>query len=194
MIPIQDSVPVRYPPAGTYTLVGANVLIFLYQAALPARALARFWAEFALIPARYFGEIAEVAPATGVLDYLPFLSNTFLHGGWTHLILNMWTLWIFGPAVEDRLGTLRFFIFYLAAGIAVFWFMTQIVPGITSLFMPAAGGGIAWWAHIGGFVAGWILTPIVRRSVRHYRRFHRDEGFYGFLPDGRRRRGGRPWA
>ncbi len=254
MIPIQDSVPVRYPPVGTYTLVGANVLIFLYQAALPARALARFWAEFALIPARYFGEIAEVAPATGVLDYLPLLSNTFLHGGWTHLILNMWTLWIFGPGVEDRLGTLRFFIFYLAAGIAassahaivnpgstipalgasgaiagvigcyvrmfpfarlvmlvpilffpfffeipaiifaVFWFMTQIVPGITSLLMPAAGGGIAWWAHIGGFVAGWVLTPIVRRSVRHYRRFHRDEGFYGFLPDGRRRRGGRPWA
>ena len=46
-------------------------------------------------------------------DFSPFLTNTFLHGGWLHIILNMWTLYIFGPALEDRLGPVRFAILYL---------------------------------------------------------------------------------
>ena len=59
-----------------------------------------FLSPFALIPARYFLASAGMGPA----DYLPFVTNMFLHVGWLHLILNMWSLWIFGAAVEDRLG------------------------------------------------------------------------------------------
>jgi membrane associated rhomboid family serine protease len=51
-------------------------------------------------------------------DYLPFITNIFLHGGWLHVILNMWTFWLFGPAVEDRLGSFRFTAFYLICGVA----------------------------------------------------------------------------
>ncbi len=246
MFPIRDSVARRYPATVTWILIAVNVLVFLFQTSLPPNALKYFLATFALIPARYFSELAIISPPEGILDYLPFVSNMFLHGGWLHLILNMWTLWIFGPAVEDRLGSVRFLVFYLIAGIAAsfahavtnansmipalgasgaisgvigcyvrmfplarlvllvpvlffplfvevhaiffafFWFMTQIIPGILTLKMPVTGGGIAWWAHIGGFIAGWVLAPFIKRTARRYRRFFNDEGRYGFFPNGHR--------
>lgn len=254
MFPVRDGIAKRYPATVTLALIVVNSVLFLFQISLSPPALERFLAEFALIPARYFGELASVVPPEGILDYLPFVSNMFLHGSWLHLILNMWTLWIFGPAVEDRLGAVRFLFFYLVAGIAAsfahafvnahsvvpalgasgaiagvigcyarmfpfarlvmmvpllffpfffeipaisfafFWLFTQIIPGITSLVMPTGSGGIAWWAHIGGFIAGWLITPLIRRPVRSYRRFYADEGFYGFQPNGRRSAGGRSWV
>jgi len=254
MFPIQDGVAKRYPATVTWALIAANGIVFLYQASLSPAALERFLLTFALVPARYFGRLAVEGRPGGILDYLPFFSNMFLHGGWPHLILNMWTLWIFGPAVEDRLGPVRFLVFYLVAGsaasfahailsanstipalgasgaiagvigcyvrmfpfarlvmlvpvlffplfievyaivFAFFWLMTQIIPGIFALVMPAIGGGIAWWAHIGGFVAGWVLVPIIRRSTRNYRHFYADEGRYGFFPNGYRAEGGQPWG
>ena len=66
------------------------------------------------LPSRVFGQLRLIAPS----DWTPFLTNIFLHGGWLHLILNMWTLWIFGRAVEDRLGPGRFTLFYLFCGVA----------------------------------------------------------------------------
>src|SRR5690606_42079163 len=81
-----------------------SVLAFLYQTSLPPRVLDRFLFEFALVPSRFFGQLSLVAPS----DCTPFLTNIFLHGGWLHLILSMWTRWIFGPAVEDRRGPGRF--------------------------------------------------------------------------------------
>jgi len=62
---------------------------------------------------------------------------------------------------------------------AVFWFMTQIIPGIFSLLIPTAGG-IAWWAHIGGFIAGWIMVPMIKRPQKGYRGFFKDEGRLAF--------------
>ncbi|MGH9810377.1 MAG: rhomboid family intramembrane serine protease [Terriglobia bacterium] len=73
--------------------------------------------NFALIPARYFAPQALGIANPGLFDYLPFFSNMFLHGGWLHLILNMWTLWVFGPAIEDRLGRGRYLAFYLGCGV-----------------------------------------------------------------------------
>jgi len=235
-------------------LIAANAIVLLFQVSLPPPALARFVVTFGLIPARYFGDLRAVAPPSSIVDYLPFVSNMFLHGGWTHLIVNMWTLWIFGPAVEDRLGPTRFLAFYLVVGIAasfahavinadstlpalgasgavagvigcyvrmfpfarlimlmpvlffpffvevpaiVFafvWLLGQVIPGIAALMIPTNGTNIAWWAHIGGFAAGWALMPLIRRSARAYRRYYADEGSYGFLPSGTRSRGGQPWA
>jgi len=254
VFPIQDGVATRYPPAVTWALIAVNGAVFLFQSSLSPPALERFLLEFALVPARYFGRFAAESPPAGALDYLPFATNMFLHGGWLHLILNMWTLWIFGPAVEDRLGGVRFLAFYIAAGIAAslahalvnansvvpalgasgaiagvigcyvrmfpfarlvmmipilffpfffevpafafatVWLLTQIVPGIASVFMPSEAGGIAWWAHIGGFAAGWLLMPVIKRRTRSYRRYYADEGLYGFLPDGRRSSRGGPWG
>jgi membrane associated rhomboid family serine protease len=200
--------------------------------------------RFALIPARYFAPDGQ-APLM-LRDYLPFASNMFLHGGWLHLILNMWTLWLFGPAIEDRLGRGRYLLFYLVCGIlasvthAVFnpsstvpalgasgaiagvigsfirlfpfarlivvipvlflplffempalvfvglWVLMQAVQGVGELFMPSAGGGIAWWAHLGGFAAGLALTPVLRQPRRDYRPYYADEGVLGLNPRGYR--------
>ncbi|MEK0083579.1 rhomboid family intramembrane serine protease [Benzoatithermus flavus] len=248
MLPYLDTVARRYPPVIVWSLIVLNALVFLYQNSLPEWALERFVFDYALVPSRFFGDLRLVAPS----DWTPFISNMFLHGGWLHLILNMWTLWIFGPAVEDRLGPIRFLVFYLVCGVAaglahalasptsvvpalgasgaiagvigcyarmfpsarlivmvpvlflplffevraisfaLLWFVMQIVPGIFSIGQ-IDSGGIAWWAHIGGFVVGWLITPLVRRSSAAYRRYYRDEGVYGFLPDGRREGGRGPW-
>src|SRR5205807_2246354 len=100
MFPIQNAVPTRYSPVVTWVLIATNCLVFFYKLSLSTGELERFLAQFALIPAQDFDSPADGGPA----DYLSFITNTFLHGGWLHLILNIWTLWLFGPAVEDRLG------------------------------------------------------------------------------------------
>src|SRR5882672_3259226 len=115
MFPIANGVPLRYPPVATWALIAANCVIFLFQLSLSPLELDLFLDRYALIPARYF-DAGGFDSAMSPSDYLPFASNMFLHGGWLHLILNMWTLWLFGPAVEDRLGPDRYLIFYLAAG------------------------------------------------------------------------------
>ena len=168
----------------------------------------------------------------------------FLHGGWLHLILNMWTLWLFGPtsrigwgppgisfylacgllaslthaifnpastipalgasgAIAGVLGCfirlfplarlvilipILFFPFFFEVPAIVFaglWFLTQVLQGTAELFMQPSGGGVAWWAHVGGFVFGFVLTPLLRQSRRRYRTYYADEGIFGFDPSGR---------
>jgi membrane associated rhomboid family serine protease len=246
MFPVRTSVPTRYPPVVTTTLIAANCALFLFQLSLSPIELEWLLFNFALIPAWYFGPEALGLPAPALIDYLPFASNMFLHGGWLHLIVNMWTLWLFGPAIEDRLGPGRYFIFYLVCGVAAsaahamfnaasivpalgasgaiagvmgaylrlfpfarvivlvpilflplffemhavvyvaFWFFVQILQGGFELFVPSAGGGVAWWAHIGGFVTGLAFGSLLQPLRRGYRPYYADEGVYGFTPYGYR--------
>jgi len=169
----------------------------------------------------------------------------FLHGGWLHLIMNMWTLWLFGPTIEDRLGRGSYLAFYLACGVAAavahvvfnpsstvpalgasgaiagvlgcylrlfpwarvivlvpvlflplffevpaflfigLWFLIQVLQGTAELLTASTGAGVAWWAHVGGFVAGLALGPLLLRSERRYRVYYADEGVLGFDPQGR---------
>ena len=178
------------------------------------------------MPLRYFSPGWANQVGLSPTDLSPFLTNTFLHGGFLHIMLNMWTLWIFGPALEDRLGGVRFAILYVLAGIAAsathaffnatsaipvlgasgaisgiiaayavrfpyawvrvlllivfiplffsvpamlfagIWFFTQVLQGTSELFSPFGGSGIAWWAHIGGFVSGWALLQWLEHSGR----------------------------
>src|SRR5882724_11476430 len=101
----------------TWALIGANVLVFVYEMSLPPPALERLVYLFGIVPARYTHP--EWARWVGLAtdDYWPFVTSMFLHGGLAHLISNMWTLWIFGDNVEDRMGPLRFLIFYLSTGV-----------------------------------------------------------------------------
>lgn len=251
MFPVATTAAVRYPPFATWALIALNVLVYvLIQMPLlrhggPA-AYELFLKTWGLVPAAYFGDAAP--PAAG---WWPFLTNMFLHGGVLHLGFNMWTLYIFGPAVEDRFGSGRFVALYLlfglaaslahaaanadsavpaigasgaiagvtgaymrlfprslvvvlvpilfyplffelpAAAFAAFWFATQFVQGVFSLFLPANVGGIAWWAHIGGFVAGLLVASIYGGGGRRHRALQCDEGRFGCRPDGARAR--RPW-
>jgi rhomboid family protein len=246
MLPIQNAVPSRYPPVATWGLIAANCAVFLFEISLSPRELDLLLSSFALIPALYSQAAAYGGDASTLSDYLPFGTYMFLHGGWLHLILNMWTLWLFGPPIEDRLGHTRYLVFYTACGMAAavthvvfnpastmpvlgasgaiagvlgcymrlfpfarlvvlipvlffplffevpafvfvgLWFLMQVIQGAGTLLMPSASGGIAWWAHVGGFVAGLVLAPVIRQSTRRYRPYYQDEGILGFDPSGRR--------
>ena len=244
MIPIQTTIPTRYPAFVTWTLITVNCLVFFVQLGLSPAELEEFFLHFALIPARYslpsvYG--SDLAPS----DFVPFITMMFLHGGWLHLIMNMWMLWLFGPAIEDRLGHGSYFLFYLGCGIAAsrvqmasdpysvipavgasgaiagvlgctmslfpvsrvivvvpilflplffevyaavfigIWFLIQVFQGTVSLLAPT-DGGVAWWAHIGGFVAGLLIGPMLHQPKRRYRTYQPDEGILGFDAWGRR--------
>lgn len=216
MIPLRDDQPSRIKPVVTVTLLVVNVLFFFYELSLGPR-LQEFLMGSAFVPARLFGE-----PPYGGLGELQLggaLLSMFLHGGWAHIGGNMLFLWIFGDNVEDRLGHVRFLVFYLGCGflatyaqavaqpeLAVptvgasgaiagvlgaylflhpsarihtlvflgfflttfevpalvflpFWFLFQFISGVAALgaTTSAQAGGVAWFAHIGGFVAGPLL-------------------------------------
>ena len=107
MFPIQNGVPHRSAPFVTWSLIATNVAVFLYQVSLSPPALDRFLVDYALIPGRYFVPLPFV-PEPTLSDYLPFATNMFMHGGWLHLILNMWTLFLFcllytSPSPRDGL-------------------------------------------------------------------------------------------
>jgi membrane associated rhomboid family serine protease len=240
MIPIRTTAPTRYPAFVTWALIAVNCFVFFLQLGLTPAELEEFLLRFALIPARY-----SLQSALTPEDFIPFITMMFLHGGWLHLIMNMWMLWLFGPAVEDRLGHSRFLLFFLGCGIAAalaqmasdpysvipalgasgaiagvlgctmalfplsrvivvvpilflplffevhavvfigLWFVLQVLQGAISLLSPSEGG-VAWWAHIGGFLTGLLIGPMLHRPERGYRIYQPDEGILGFDTMGRR--------
>lgn len=220
MFPLRDNMPVSRTPWVNYTLIGLNSIFFLLELAAGPH-LPALITTFGFIPARYFA-LQEFHPERWLALYLPLFTTMFLHGGWLHLIANMWTLYIFGDNVEDRLGHARYLIFYLTCGLAgtflhafltpeswvpivgasgaiagvmgayfllfrnarvlVFlpfffiapivevpayiflgvWFLLQFFSGAFSVLGARAGqGGIAFWAHVGGFAAGVALIALL---------------------------------
>jgi membrane associated rhomboid family serine protease len=236
LIPIRDTIPHRRTPVMTWALIAVNVAVFLYELSLPPEELERLFYFFGIVPARY--SHPEWATVVGLPfdDYWPFVTCMFLHGGWAHIIGNMWTLWIFGDNVEDRMGSVRFLFFYLLTGLAaglthyftnansavptvgasgaiagvlgayfvlfprsqiivmvpvfffpfffqlpavtylLFWFLSQILGGAIAGLSSSQVGGIAFWAHAGGFVAGVLLHRLfILPEQQRPRRFERDE-------------------
>jgi membrane associated rhomboid family serine protease len=235
MFPLRDTIPRRNLPIATWLLILANFLVFLFELTLPSPELAAFVHLFGFVPARYTHPDWAVWAGYPIDDYWPFFTSMFLHGSVWHILGNMWTLWIFGDNVEDRMGPIRFVAFYLLCGLAaglVHWFthldstlptvgasgaiagvmgayfflfptsrlivlvpllflpfffelpavtylgvwaLMQLLSGTVSLAGAGDVGGVAWWAHVGGFVAGIGLQfAFIRRSG--YRPLSRDEG------------------
>src|SRR5258706_3332139 len=116
MIPLRDNIPASRFPIATLGIIVLNVLVFLHELKMGPR-LEETLLSFAIIPARY------TEPDVAQLFTLPeqifaFFSSMFLHGGWIYLPGNIWTLWIFGDNVEDRLGRSRYMALYLGSGVA----------------------------------------------------------------------------
>ena len=211
MIPIRDVIPSRTTPVVTFSLIIANVLVFLYELTLSDQQLNAFAASGGIVAS----ETGWFTPA--------LLTSIFIHGTWQHLAGNLLFLWIFGENIEDRFGHGRYLVFYLAAGMAAgaaqaiaasassipiigasgaiaavmgayfvlfpksrvvmlvwlvfyidfveipaalllaFWLISQMLGGLGS---PAGAGGIAFIAHMGGFVVGAALGRFLARPER----------------------------
>jgi membrane associated rhomboid family serine protease len=128
MIPLRDVIPSRTTPYITVTIIVLNALAWFYEVAMPREDLTVFLQIYGVVPGAFI-------PST-------LLTSMFLHGGWSHVIGNMWYLWIFGDNVEDRLGHGRFLVFYLLCGIVAALGQIVMDPGST-LPMIGASGAIA---------------------------------------------------
>ena len=115
MIPIRDRNPSGTFPLVTVSIIIINVLVFLFELSL-GRKLDAFLFQYGVIPLKVICS-SDIPASTFVNTYFPFLSYMFLHGGFIHLIGNMWYLWIFGDNIEDTLGRFKFIMFYLLCGI-----------------------------------------------------------------------------
>ena len=206
----------------TVLLIGACVLVYLWQSTLSEMGAIRAFYALGMVPSVLFGydrlppDVAVVSPP------LTVLTSMFLHGGFLHLAGNMLYLWIFGDNVEDELGHGRFLVFYLVCGAVAalaqavtapqsdiptvgasgaiagvlggylvrhplasvtvlafvvlielpalivigLWFVLQFMNGLLDQGGEGPGGGVAWWAHVGGFVAGAILINVMRPRRR----------------------------
>lgn len=160
MLPLRDENPTRGTPFVTILLIAANVLLFLYEVrlGLESAGLERFldrWAfdysELAAAIDRR-GLVALTAPAV----ILPLFSHMFLHGGWAHIFGNMLYLWVFGNNIEDRLGSLRYLLFYLTCGVAAAIGQGLVAPGP----MVGASGAVA--GVLGAYL---VLFPAARVST-----------------------------
>lgn len=218
MIPIRDTAPSQNYPVVTLALISVNVAVYFLEMAQGAE-ISRFMHLYGLVPARY--TVERIAAYYSLPQQLfAFLSFMFLHGGFWHLLGNMWFLYIFGDNVEDHLGHVRYLAFYLLCGLASglshillnlhstvvtigasgaiagvmgayfllhpnakiltlipilfipwfieipaffflgFWFVLQFISAAGS---QAGSSGVAWWAHIGGFVCGMLFLKIFDR-------------------------------
>jgi membrane associated rhomboid family serine protease len=244
MFPYHDENETQRTPFITYLFIGLNVLVWLVvQGAGETLALARSVCELGLIPGELTGTLRPgttfpmgeglacvIDPGRQVTNVL---TSMFLHGGWMHLLGNMWFLWIFGNNIEDSMGHARFVAFYLLSGVAaalaqvfvspasgipmvgasgaisgvmggylvlyprvrvfcivpigfipmsialpawtmlIYWAVLQAFGGLSGL-LSEERGGVAFWAHLGGFVAGVILVKLLARprDVQAHRQGH----------------------
>jgi membrane associated rhomboid family serine protease len=126
VIPLRDVIPSRTTPYVTVTIIILNAIAWFYELSMPDRMLNRFLFLYGIVPAAY-------SNAT-------LITSMFLHGSWSHVIGNMWYLWIFGDNVEDRVGHGRFLIFYLLCGAAAGLGQVMMDPTSTLPTVGASGG------------------------------------------------------
>jgi membrane associated rhomboid family serine protease len=238
MIPLKDDTPRYSTPLINFFLIAANVVVFLFEVSLSPRQEAAFLQTFGLVPARLALGLNVVLPqihlhahaVSPALAFVPILTSMFLHGGWWHIIMNMWFLWIFGRNVEDAMGHFPYLVFYLTCGVVAalvqtfsdlsstiptvgasgaiagvmggyfilyprarvlmlvpflfifflwlpawvvlgYWFVLQILSGVGTALVTAerGSGGVAFWAHVGGFLAGVLLVRLFPSRTRRYR-------------------------
>jgi membrane associated rhomboid family serine protease len=149
MIPLRDNTYSHSFPFVNVTIIVLNVLIFLYQLSLPEELLNLFFYNFGVIPAQV---ISQVTTGESLLiTVTPFISAIFLHGSWVHMLGNMLYLWIFGDNIEDRIGHLRYLLFYLLIGIISCIAHIISVPGSQIPIIGASGA-------IAGIMGAYFLT------------------------------------
>lgn len=162
MIPLRDSVKSQSFPIVNMTIIALNVLIYLWEVSLEPYLLNQVYYTFGLVPVEALNAVFTGASLTPVL--VSFVTSTFIHGGWLHVISNMLFLWVFGDNVEDRLGHFKYLLFYLAAGIV--GGMAHIISDPVST-VPVVGASGAVAGVLGAYIIAFprsrilALVPII---------------------------------
>ncbi|ADI01089.1 rhomboid family intramembrane serine protease [Syntrophothermus lipocalidus] len=125
MIPLRDNVPGEKFPFSMWLIIALNFLVFFYELSLPSEELQKLFYTYGLVPANH--------------SLSSFITCTFLHGSWMHIIGNMWALFLFGNNVEDKMGPVRFILFYLACGVIAGATHCYIYPQSTVPTVGASG-------------------------------------------------------
>jgi membrane associated rhomboid family serine protease len=226
MLPLRDDQPRYSTPWVTYFLIGLNLLIYLFESAIDPRSLKLLVSEFGVVPSHLAAFLSGSSEYPLLAIVLPFFTSLFLHGGWMHVIGNMWFLFIFGDNVEDYLGHFKYLVFYLLTGVLAmgthvamnpastapalgasgaiagvlgayfvlyprarvltwffvfvlwvpawiilgYWFVLNFLSGTaTALAVQRQNmGGVAFWAHVGGFVSGALLVKVFGERRMRY--------------------------
>src|SRR6267154_3600878 len=156
MLPLRDDQPRYSTPYITYFLIGLNLLIFLFEAALEPASLKNLVFQFGVVPANLTAFLGGSPKYPLVAVVLPFFTSLFLHGSWMHVIGNMWFLYIFGDNVEDYLGHFKYLVFYLLTGVLAMG--THVVVNLHSA-APALGASGAIAGVLGAY---FVLYPRAR--------------------------------
>jgi membrane associated rhomboid family serine protease len=163
VFPLRDDNPTLKTPLVTVVLILANVVVWVYVQGMgySMAVLENSVCTFGAIPAELSGSIdarngREIACELGGLTYSAVVTSLFLHGGWLHLIANMWFMWLFGNNVEDSMGRIRFIVFYLITGIAATIAHVIASPGSP---VPVVGASGAISGLMGAYL---VLYPHIR--------------------------------
>ena len=225
MIPLRDNAAPRRLTLANTILIAANLAAFVYELSLGPRVV-DFVGRFAMVPAEVTNSLSMHPLGAALRPAMTIITSMFLHGGVWHVLGNMLYLFIFGAAVEYRMGASRYAAFYFASGIAaalatvliapesrvpvigasgaiagvlgayfifyprgrittilpififiqvieipaviylLLWFAIQLYAGIAAGQQGAAMGGVAWWAHVGGFLFGIALGPLLAKNPK----------------------------
>jgi len=158
MLPLWDNAPRRGAAVVTRGLIAINLAVFIYESVLAMRGgqvLPSFLLEHALVPQRLFDGLADGR------QWLSVLTSMFLHGSVAHVAGNCWFLWVFGKSVESRIGSVRYLLFYLLAGVGAA--ALQVALSLHStLPMLGASGAISgvMGAYLVLFPKVWIFTLV----------------------------------
>jgi membrane associated rhomboid family serine protease len=139
LFPFIDTAPRAVRPVVVFALIAVNTLVFLWLWDLPRAELDAVLLQYALVPARYTAPELALGLGLDPNDWWPILTNMFMHGGWMHLISNMWFLWIFGPAMEARFGRIGFSGLFLLGGLAANFVHVATHPASTEPVLGASG-------------------------------------------------------
>ena len=214
MIPLRALLRRNNPATMTVMIIALNTFVFIWTLTQPTYRENVFIQHYAMVPDH--------------LRLTSLVTSMFLHGGWWHLIGNMWFLWVFGSHIEDVMGAPRFLLFYLTCGVVsavvqlamslgspvptlgasgaiagvmgaflvlyprvrvttlifivffittveipaafmlIYWFLIQLVSGLFSSGSFSDSGGVAWFAHVGGFLAGLFLIRLFPNTRRYF--------------------------
>jgi len=226
MLPLRDDQPRYSSPWVNDFLIGINVLIFLFEWTLDPKSLNALIYQFGVVPSHVAAFLSGSPKYPLPVVVVPFFTSMFLHGGWMHVIGNMWFLYIFGDNIEDYLGHFKYLVFYILVGLIAmitqvlvgihstvptvgasgaiagvlgayfilypqakvltwffvfvlwvpawivlgYWFALQFLNGTATLlsFQGQNMGGVAFWAHVGGFVSGVLLVGLFGERRMRY--------------------------